>query len=120
MTASSDEVLDHPPTDAVGGERAARHLIHDPRAATWVDTADGLERVIDELLDEPAYAIDTEFLRERTYYPKLALVQISWPGGLVLIDPLAVDLRPMRRLLESEVVAVFHAADQDLEVLDYA
>lgn len=88
--------------------------------AEWISTDAGLARVIGDLLDEPAYAIDTEFLRERTYYPRLALVQVAWPGGLALIDPLAVDLAPLRRVLESDVIAVFHAADQDLEVLEYA
>ncbi len=84
----------------------------------WIDTADGLETLIDELLREEAYAIDTEFLRERTYYPQLALVQIGWQDKVAIIDPLVVDVRPLKRLLESDVVAVFHAADQDLEVLD--
>ena len=43
------------------------------------------------MLDQPRYAIDTEFHRERTYFPKLALVQIAWPGELVLIHR---DLKP--------------------------
>ena len=49
----------------------------------WISTDTDLHEVIDELLLQSAYAIDTEFLRERTYYPHLALVQIAWPGGLV-------------------------------------
>lgn len=101
-------------------ESRSRHQIHDPSDAVWIHDAAGLEGVIEQVLREPAYAIDTEFLRERTYFPRLALVQIAWPTGLVLIDPLAVDLQPFRRVLESDVVAVFHAADQDLEVLEYA
>ena len=86
----------------------------------WINTPQGLESLIDELLHEDAYAIDTEFLRERTYYPQLALVQIGWGDRIAIVDPLAVDVAPLRRLLESDVVAVFHAADQDLEVLDLA
>jgi ribonuclease D len=86
----------------------------------WVRTPDELTVLIDELLLEDAYAIDTEFLRERTYYPQLALVQIGWRDQVAIIDPLAVDVAPLRRLLESDVLAVFHAADQDLEVLDLA
>jgi ribonuclease D len=70
-------------------------------------------------LVEPQYAIDTEFHREKTYFPHLALVQIGWPGDLVLIDPLALDLRPLERLFHSDVLAVFHAAEQDLEVLQH-
>ncbi len=87
---------------------------------TWVETPGALDTLVDELLDQDAYAIDTEFLRERTYYPQLALVQIGWGRQVAIIDPLAVDIGPLRRLLESDVLAVFHAADQDLEVLDLA
>ena len=86
----------------------------------WVDRPEQLDAVIDALAAEEAYAIDTEFLRERTYYPKLALVQIAWRDGIALIDPLAVDLHPLADLLRSDRIAVFHAADQDLEVLDSA
>jgi ribonuclease D len=89
-------------------------------SARWIDTDRELEEVIDEIVREPAYAIDTEFHRERTYYPHLALVQLAWPGGLVLVDPLAVDLAPLARLLREGGVAIAHAADQDLEVLDVA
>ena len=99
---------------------AFSHEIHDPSDAEWINDEAGLVRVIERVLLEPAYAIDTEFLRERTYFPRLALVQLAWPTGLVLIDPIAVDLAPFRRVLESDVIAVFHAADQDLEVLEYA
>lgn len=87
---------------------------------TWIDNPDDLDDLLDELVEEPAYAIDTEFLRERTYYPQLALVQIGWRDRVAIIDPLAVDVQPMQRLLESDAVAVFHAADQDLEVLALA
>lgn len=66
------------------------------------------------------YALDTEFHRERTYYPQVALVQLAWPGGLALVDPLAVDLRPLAHVLDGPGVAVLHAAEQDLEVLERA
>lgn len=66
-------------------------------------------------------AVDTEFLRERTYYPKLCLVQIASDTEVGLIDTLAIDdLEPLARLLDnSAITKVFHAADQDLEVLQY-
>lgn len=86
----------------------------------WVDEQHDLEAIVDEVLGETRYAIDTEFHRERTYFPALALVQIAWSDELVLIDPLAVDVRSLRRLFDSDVVAVFHAAQQDLDVLTHA
>ncbi len=67
--------------------------------------------------------VDTEFLRERTYYSKLCLVQLAVPGkgadDAVLVDPLAGDLSmaPLYDLFRDEtVVKVFHAARQDLEI----
>ena len=86
----------------------------------WIDQQAELDAVVTQLLDEPRYAIDTEFHRERTYFPALALVQIAWPGELVLIDPLAVDITALAPLFDSDVVAVFHAAQQDLDVLTHA
>jgi ribonuclease D len=86
----------------------------------WLNQPEELESLIDEALTYDAYAIDTEFLRERSYYPNLALIQINVGPRTVLIDPLALDVAPLKRLFESDVVAVFHAADQDLEVLEIA
>ncbi|MEP1766040.1 MAG: ribonuclease D [Sulfitobacter sp.] len=67
--------------------------------------------------------VDTEFLRERTYYSKLCLVQLAMPGtddsGAVLVDPLAdgISLEPLYDLFrDTSVVKVFHAARQDLEI----
>jgi ribonuclease D len=85
----------------------------------WVADQATFESIVDELCTEPRYAIDTEFHRERTYYPKLALVQIGWGGRIVLIDPLAIDVRSLRRLFASPSIAVFHAAQQDLDVLTH-
>ncbi len=86
----------------------------------WIDRQADLDDVLAELVTEPRYAIDTEFHREKTYYPRLALVQIAWPGGLVLIDPLAIDPPSLAKLFESPAVAVAHAAQQDLDVLTHA
>ena len=67
--------------------------------------------------------IDTEFLRERTYYSKLCLIQMAYPGesedSAVLIDVLekSLDLGPLYDLFENKsVTKVFHAARQDLEI----
>lgn len=86
----------------------------------WVDDQARFEAVVAEASGAEAYAVDTEFHRERTYYPQLALVQLAWPGGLALIDPLAVDMAPLASLLQGPGLAVLHAADQDLEVMDQA
>lgn len=83
-----------------------------------ITTEAGLAEVIDALVAEPAYALDTEFHREKTYFPRCALVQIAWSDGLVLIDPLEVDLAPLAQVLDGPGLAVLHAADQDLEVLE--
>ena len=71
------------------------------------------------LVTEPRFALDTEFHRERTYRPQAALIQIAWPGDLVLIDPLAVDMKPLSEVLAGDGLMVAHAAGQDLEVLEH-
>lgn len=76
-----------------------------------------LRDLVERLLDESRYALDTEFLRERTYYAQLALVQLAWPGGVALVDPLACDAKALRPLLEGPGTAVIHSASQDLEIL---
>ena len=86
----------------------------------WVATQAEFEEVIEVLCNEPRYAIDTEFHRERTYFPKLALVQLGWADQIVLVDPLAVDMTAIRRLFASPSIAVFHAAQQDLDVLTHS
>src|SRR5690606_7267572 len=86
----------------------------------WIDNDADLVGLVDQLLTEPRYAIDTEFHRERTYYPKLALVQLAWPGGIALVDPLAADPTLLAKLFESDAIAVAHAAQQDLDVLNHA
>ncbi len=63
--------------------------------------------------------VDTEFMREKTYWPQLCLVQVAGPGEAVAIDPLApgLDLRPLYELMaDPAVLKVFHAARQDIEI----
>lgn len=83
-----------------------------------VDTDSALRAVVDALAGQPRFALDTEFHRERTYRPQAALIQVAWPGDLVLIDPLAVDPGPLAEALEEDPLVVFHSAEQDLEVLE--
>jgi ribonuclease D len=90
----------------------------------WVTDAAALDELISTLVDQPRYALDTEFHRERTYFPQLALMQIAWREErgqqLVLVDPLAVDVTPFARLFASDSLCVIHAAQQDLDVLTHA
>ena len=98
----------------------SRTAIGPTQAYRWVDTDVELGAVVERLIAEPRYALDTEFHRERTYFPKLALLQLAWPGDLVLVDPLAVDVRALQPLFESDTLAVLHASQQDLDVLTHA
>ena len=89
-----------------------------------ITTTKALKQVCAELADGPFLTIDTEFLRETTYYPKLCLIQMSGPGkDVVLIDPLedTLDLAPFWSLMTEEpVLKVFHAARQDIEIIYHA
>lgn len=89
-------------------------------SSLWVEDNVTLDAVVDELLLAERYAIDTEFHREKTYYPQLALVQISWQDRIALIDPLAIDTQRLARLFDSNALAVVHAAQQDLEILKHS
>jgi ribonuclease D len=89
----------------------------DPTAHRWVGDDAAFEEVLQALDGTPLYCLDTEFHRERTYHARLALLQLSWPGGIALIDPLAVDVAPLSRVLHGPGVCVMHAASQDLEIL---
>jgi ribonuclease D len=87
---------------------------------TLVADREALSELVARLVDCEEYAIDTEFHRERSYYAKLALVQIAWEGGIAIVDPLAVDVAALARVFDGPGLAILHAADQDLEVLDRA
>ena len=68
-------------------------------------------------------AVDTEFLRDQTYWPKLCLVQVAGPEDVVAIDPLApgIDLAPLYALMQNaSILKVFHAGRQDLEIFFHA
>jgi ribonuclease D len=76
-----------------------------------------LAALCDELVDEDYYAVDTEFHTERSYWPKLGLIQLGWDDEVALVDPLAVDPLPLGRVFAGPGTAVAHAAGQDLDVL---
>ena len=79
-----------------------------------------LEEFCAALASQPFIAVDTEFMREKTYWPILCLIQAAGPDGTeAIIDPLAdgIDLTPFLALLtDQSIVKVFHAARQDLEI----
>jgi ribonuclease D len=85
----------------------------------FIDTTAGLEAFCREIHGAPWVALDTEFIREKTYYPQLCLVQLATDREIACIDPLALpDLAPLHDLLgDPGVVKVVHAAHQDLEIL---
>ena len=86
----------------------------------WISSDQDLTEVLAEIQQEERYALDTEFHREKTYFPQLALIQLKWGKQIALVDPLAVTLSLFADLFKSQTLCVVHAAQQDLEVLNYA
>jgi ribonuclease D len=81
------------------------------------DTA-ALETLVEQARKAPVVGLDTEFMRERTYWARLCLIQLATDDVAAIIDPLAIlDLSPLASLLsDSAVIKVFHAGSQDLEI----
>ncbi len=88
----------------------------------YISTYEDLSALCARARGFSAVAIDTEFLRERTYHAKLCLVQIATPDECAVIDPLAIDdLSPLADLMaDVDTLKVFHACSQDMEVLNHA
>jgi ribonuclease D len=84
----------------------------------WVDDRASFAKLVERLVDVDVYGLDTEFHRERTYHARLALLQLSWPGGVAVVDPVAVDVASLARVLEGPGLCIMHAASQDLEILE--
>ena len=84
----------------------------------FIDTPAALESLCARLRGKPWIALDTEFMRERTYYPELCLVQVATDEVVACVDPLALpSLDPLLQvLLDPATVKVLHAARQDLEI----
>ena len=85
-----------------------------------LETTPDLAAFCNRMASEKFITVDTEFLRETTYYPKLCLIQIAGADEAVLIDPMApgMDLAPFFELMaDQNVLKVFHAARQDFEIL---
>ena len=84
-----------------------------------ITTTEELVPLCERLRQEPFVTVDTEFMRERTYWPELCVVQLGGTGDTAVVDALApgLDLSPLGALLaDEEVVKVFHACRQDIEI----
>src|SRR5215467_13219874 len=84
-----------------------------------ITTTDSLAEVCGRLQRHPFVTVDTEFLRESTYYPRLCVAQMASTDEAVVVDTLAdgIDLAPLFALMADErVIKVFHAARQDIEI----
>src|SRR5664279_5793108 len=91
-----------------------------PATMDLIITTDELAAVCARMAQHPFVTVDTEFLRETTYYPLLCVAQIASPDEAVVVDALApgIDLTPFFDLMTDEkVVKVFHAARQDIEIV---
>lgn len=85
-----------------------------------IKTQNELDSVVRELAKSEFVTVDTEFIRETTFWPELCLIQMAAPGVTALVDPLApdIDLKPFFELMANEAVTkVFHAARQDIEII---
>jgi ribonuclease D len=82
-----------------------------------IDTADALTAFTARAARADALALDTEFMREKTYRAELCLLQVADAREAVCIDPIALDIAPLAAVFTSPAVKVMHAARQDLEVL---
>ena len=85
-----------------------------------IETTADLEAACQQLALSNYITIDTEFLRETTFWPELCLIQMASPDLAVIVDPMAkgIDLAPFFALMANpEVIKVFHAARQDIEII---
>lgn len=84
----------------------------------YIDTPDNLDAFCEQTRAAEWIALDTEFLREKTYYPKLCLLQIATPDTVACIDPLALnDLSPLLDIIFDEgIIKVMHSGRQDMEI----
>lgn len=85
-----------------------------------IDSQDSLIELSQRLQSVDWVAIDTEFMREKTYFPVLCLIQLATPDWAVCVDPLAdISLEPLLdALYRPELLKIFHAAEQDLELFN--
>ncbi len=85
-----------------------------------IQTTNDLSQFCERLAQHDFVTVDTEFIREQTFWPKLCLIQLAGPADEAIVDPLVpgIDLAPFYALMANDkVVKVFHAARQDLEIV---
>ncbi len=84
----------------------------------YIDTQDGLLELVARLRESKFVALDTEFMRERTYFARLCLIQLATDDVAAIVDPLAIDdLSPLADVLFDEnVLKLMHAGQQDMEI----
>lgn len=87
----------------------------------FLDTNEAVAEACKAFAQSPFLCVDTEFHRETTYYPELALIQLADDKQTICIDPLAVtDLQPMLDLFSNKnIIKVFHACGQDMEIFNH-
>lgn len=92
--------------------------MNDTAQLQYIDTAEALQAFCNRIAGADWIALDTEFLREKTYYPKLCLLQIATPDVVACVDPLALDdLEPLLDLIfDPGITKVMHSARQDMEI----
>ena len=91
---------------------------YEERSFQYLDRDADLKQFCEELSGASYLTIDTEFLRENTYYPELCLIQLKYEDKLACVDTQAIkDLSPLSALLQApDVTKVFHAGSQDMEI----
>ena len=84
----------------------------------FIDTTEKLNEFCQILNKQKFITVDSEFIREHSYYPKLCLLQVGYDGDAAVIDPMAsVDLSPFLDILQNnKIVKVFHSGRQDIEI----
>lgn len=84
----------------------------------YIDTPEQLSALCERMATVPWVALDTEFLREKTYYPKFCLLQLATPDWVACVDPIVLtDLNPLLDILYSpKITKIFHSSRQDLEI----
>ncbi len=87
-----------------------------PKKIVWVNRSNSVQSIA-EILKSEIVAIDTEFVREKTFLPLLGLIQIATVDSIYLIDPLDIDLLSLVPLLQNDSIKIFYSCAEDIEVL---